>query len=508
MKKVLLDTNIIIHREAANLREGSRIGLLFRWLEKLNYQKWFHPLTRDELARNKNPGTVKTFSVKLENYNELKTSAPLSEAIQRIQQYDKNENDQSDTLLLNEVYEGRVDILITEDEKIHEKAMSLSIAEKVRKIDDFLHEVTSAYPDLTDYKVLSIRLEYFGNLDISDSFFDSFKKDYQGFTDWFAGKSNEECYVSMDGNGKIVAFLYLKVEGTTENYANIQPSFAPKKRLKIGTFKVISTGYKLGERFLRIIFDNALRQKVEEIYVTIFADDDAPPERSELVHLLEDWGFYLHGTKTSPDGKERVYVRDFSKKFNPDNIKYSYPFISAEQRKFIVPIWPEYHTDLLPDSILTNEEPENFSESKVHRNAIHKVYISRSINRDLNKGDIIIFYRTGGLHRSVVTTIGMVDSVTTDIPDIDKFISLCGGRSVFTHDELYEYWEYDKKSRPFVVDFLYMHSFPRPFLNMKKLIGMGIIQDVNSAPRGFEPISDDHFTLLMEKTNASGIVVN
>jgi len=29
-------------------------------------------------------------------------------------------------------------------------------------------------------------------------------------------------------------------------------------------------GFRLGERFLKIIFDNALKQKVEEIYVTIF----------------------------------------------------------------------------------------------------------------------------------------------------------------------------------------------------------------------------------------------
>jgi len=27
-------------------------------------------------------------------------------------------------------------------------------------------------------------------------------------------------------------------------------------------------GFKLGERFLKIVFDNALQQKVDEIYVT------------------------------------------------------------------------------------------------------------------------------------------------------------------------------------------------------------------------------------------------
>ena len=39
------------------------------------------------------------------------------------------------------------------------------------------------------------------------------------------------------------------------------------RRLKVGTFKVESTGFRLGERFVKIIFDNALQRNVDEIYV-------------------------------------------------------------------------------------------------------------------------------------------------------------------------------------------------------------------------------------------------
>jgi hypothetical protein len=38
---------------------------------------------------------------------------------------------------------------------------------------------------------------------------------------------------------------------------DITPIFEMKRRLKIGTFKVNSTGFRLGERFLKIIFDTA-----------------------------------------------------------------------------------------------------------------------------------------------------------------------------------------------------------------------------------------------------------
>ena len=74
--------------------------------------------------------------------------------------------------------------------------------------------------------------------------------------------------------GEYAVFLYLKIEEKDENYNNITPMFIPKRRLKIGTFKVTSTGYKLGERFLKIIFDNALNYGVDEIYVTIFDKRD------------------------------------------------------------------------------------------------------------------------------------------------------------------------------------------------------------------------------------------
>ena len=44
-------------------------------------------------------------------------------------------------------------------------------------------------------------------------------------------------------------------------------------------------------------------------------------------------------------------------------------------RKFIVPIYPTYHTELLPDSILNTETAEDFEDNKSNRNALSKVYI-------------------------------------------------------------------------------------------------------------------------------------
>src|SRR5690606_25579004 len=138
-------------------------------------------------------------------------------------------------------------------------ALKLGIAEKVFNIDDFLERVFSQHPDLIDYKVLNVRKQHFGNLDIEDDFFDSLKNDYEGFDKWFIKKSDELAYVSFNNkNNKLLSFLFLKIEKEDEDYSMIDPVLPPKKRLKIGTFKIISNGFRLGERFMKIIFDNAL----------------------------------------------------------------------------------------------------------------------------------------------------------------------------------------------------------------------------------------------------------
>jgi hypothetical protein len=131
-------------------------------------------------------------------------------------------------------------------------------------------------------------------------------------------------------------------------------------------------------------------------------------------------------------------------------------------------------------------------ENEPYRNAISKVYISRSIERDLHSGDVIVFYRTAdkwpAYHHSVVTTIGVVESVTDNIPNQSDFIRLCRKRSVFTDAQLSAHWNRSTRNRPFIVDFLYVYSLPKR-INLQKLIEMGVIASINDAPRGFTQIS-------------------
>ena len=509
--KVLLDTNIVIHREASRILNKD-IGILFKWLDKGKYIKCVHPITIVEIKKNSNNQTVETLSVKLESYEILKATTHIYPQVKVISdKIDVNENDRNDTVLLNEIFCERIDFLITEDRKIHKKADLLGIPDRVFTIDAFLEKVVSENPELVDYKVLSVTKKIFGEINITDPFFDSFKEDYKGFEKWFLRKSDETAYVTIN-KGNILSFLYLKVEGLDEDYSDVNPIFTIKKRLKIGTFKVISNGVRLGERFLKIIFDNALQYKVDEIYVTIF---DKREEQKRLILLLEDWGFKLFGEKNTINGKELVYVREFNPQFNIDNPKLTFPYVSKRTNIFMIPIYPDYHTELLPDSILTTESPYDFVENEPHRNAISKAYISRSIRKDIKKGDVIIFYRTaaGGrsaYYTSVITTLAICEGKIEDIKDENDFVLECRKRSIFDDNGLKEFWNYNPRYRPFIINLLYTRSFPTgKRINRQKLLELGVLTGGENEIRGLKKITKEQFEIILKETETDeSIIVN
>jgi len=494
--QALLDTNVLIHREAGTVVRAD-IGTLFLWLDKLRYDKLIHPASLKEIETHADPRVVQTLKRKLGSYEVLKTVSADTPGIAAIRTTDTTPNDVADTSILAEIAADRADLLITEDRGIHRKAEILGLAARVYTIEAFLEKVTAEHPDQADYKVLSVRKRLMGTVDVSDPFFDSFREDYPGFDSWFRRKANETSYVCSDDMNRLLAFLYLKLETPMDDVGAINPPFPPRRRLKIGTFKVVVNGFKLGERFLKIVFDHARHAGVEEIYVTLFRRTS---EHDRLALLLEDWGFERHGIKNE---SELVYVRPFAPRFELADPRRTYPFVSLSVSKFVVPIYPEYHTELLPDSILRTENPKEYVDNKPNRNAISKVYISRSIERGLKRGDIIVFYRTKSdaapaYYTAVITTMGIVMDVITDLHSKDAFIAACRKRSVFSDEALAKQWDYKPHMRPFVVNFLYVHTFSRK-PNRKQLMEAKIIND---APRGFERLTDSAFQQLLEVANA------
>jgi len=498
--KALLDTNIIIHRET-NLVTNYQIGTLFKWLDQLKFDKYVHSSTVDEINKHKDKKVTNSFNVKLDSYNLIDHPLDFDQRINEVsQKFDKNDNDIIDTKLLNEVYSGRIDILISEDKKLHTKADALGISDNVFKIQDFLEKVTAENPDFVDYDVLAIRKAEFGDIDINDSFFSSFKEDYPPFEKWFKSKFDQPCYVCYD-DSNLTAFLYVKIEeANSESYRDIQPLFEPKKRLKIGTLKVESNGYKIGERFLKIVFDNALQYKVEEIYVTIFNRSD---DQAQLIDMLKEWGFNIYGIKENKYGDELVLTRQFGKDKTVfvNEPKKSYPFFSWDTEKYIVKIWPAYHTELFPDSANTREDKSKYLENKPHRNRISKVYISHSPDRHLKTGDILIIYRMGKKkpkrYSSTVTSFCIVEDVQDGFKSFEEFYEACNRKTLFSKEELRkDWWNKHGNYKPFIINFLYAFALPTPKPTLHNLNELGIIPDLRNMKKGFIEVDKEKFKKL------------
>ena len=144
--RVLLDTNIVIHRENKRITNYS-IGHLFRWLDRLKYDKVLHPHTITEIQKYRDPETQDVIGVKLESYELLKTILePSEEFLRLVAEPERTTNDHIDNCLLYEVYLGRVDMLITEDRRLRNKAARIGLVDKVFSIDAFISKATGENP--------------------------------------------------------------------------------------------------------------------------------------------------------------------------------------------------------------------------------------------------------------------------------------------------------------------------------------------------------------------------
>ena len=121
-------------------------------------------------------------------------------------------------------------------------------------------------------------------LDINDSFFDSFRIDYFEFNKWFNNNKDRLCYVTYNNN-KIVALLLLKIENNN---------------LKVSSFKVADTGKGIGTKYMKIIKDYKNNNNLDHIYLTVYE------KYNILIDFLIKNGFKKYGYKDTLDGSNKL----------------------------------------------------------------------------------------------------------------------------------------------------------------------------------------------------------
>ncbi|RAW99226.1 hypothetical protein CKY04_10280 [Photorhabdus sp. S8-52] len=90
--------------------------------------------------------------------------------------------------------------------------------------------------------------------------------------------------------------------------------------------------------------------------------------------------------------------------------------VNKAKNKYLLSIYPEFHTRLFPDSRLLTESP-NIVQDVSHTNSIHKIYICAMQDvLHMKRGDIIVIYRTAdkqgpARYRSVINSLCIVEEV-------------------------------------------------------------------------------------------------
>ncbi|EPB0561110.1 N-acetyltransferase [Escherichia coli] len=348
----------------------------------------------------------------------------------------------------------------------------------------------------------------FNQVNFSDVFFDSLKSDYaHGFIQWFHSKcnSNDYAYVLYDENDSIDGFLYLKTEtGIVDDVTPIIPNGI---HLKVGTFKFNPKGTLRGQRFLKKIFDHALNNNVDNIYVTAFEKHDY------LIRLFKIYGFIDEGVKESENGIERVLIKEMNRDALTGDILSDYPFINnrGNESKFLLSIYPTFHTRLFPDSKLITESPDVISDVS-YANSIRKVYIcGMSDAESMKPNDIILIYRTSdnqgpAYYRSVATSLCVVEKVRNihSFVTEKEFLDYCARYSVFTESELKNF--YKTKKYPYIISFTYNLALPKR-LNRAKLIS-----DVGLNPQaywGIMKLTNEQFNSVVKLGGVNeSIIIN
>ncbi len=315
----------------------------------------------------------------------------------------------------------------------------------------------------------------FQDVNFKCDFFSSLKEDYSEFLDWTKKKAREQCFIAKKND--IIGFLYLKIENEE---LKLQPILPAKKRVKIGTFKIIPHGTKLGERFLKKVFDIAMGNKVQEIYVTVF------PKHKDLIDMFKNYGFKKEASKKTSNGVEDVYVKDLDSKISisePTLNAYPRVQLGASPRFYLLSIYPKYHTLLFPDSKLKTERFHLVSDVS-YTNSIHKVYVTKmQLVNDFRKDDVLIIYRTAesgkiAEYNSVATSICVIESKTNiyDYSTESQFVEDISKYSVFEKSDLSKF--YRTKAYPYVIKMLYNIALTKRITRHDLIEEIGLDRDL------------------------------
>lgn len=485
---VLLDTNIIIPLEDTNKVLPADFVELRKLAAKQQHCFYIHPLQYDDIKRDKDVHRRQIVLSRLDQYLQIDNPPTLTE-----QERDElglsqtNDNDRVDNNVLFALYRGAVHLLVTNDEGLHKKAQKIGLQDRVYRVKQFISFLSGLGKSNVACSYTGVADRFLYELDKSQPFFDSLRDAYKGFDDWYQGCATEKrkCWcINTADTGSIAALCIYKEENNTALTDDNKTVYG--KILKLCTFKVDpnARGKKLGERLLYIAFDYCVKNNYDWVYLHTQGN-----EQETLVGLCEEYGFYALGKYKGDD----VYIKPMKLQDDIEDslqslIRY-YPFFKDNDQigKYIVPIQPKYHDDLFPDlgslkgSLFENDQ----TLCSCQGNTIKKAYLCHSNTKTINRGDIVLFYRSKD--RMSIQCMGIVEK-TIISNSINEVWPLIAKRTVYDYSTV----ESILQKKTLVILFRYVEL--QKTVKRSDLIQNGITGNIQSIRK----ISNSQYTELFK----------
>ena len=289
-----------------------------------------------------------------------------------------------------------------------------------------------------------------------------------------------------------------KIKQKDENPKYWKPSnnqITKKKRIKISTINVSYTGHKIGELFLKLSIELAIKNNISEIYMTHFTE-----EIDYLIDLIKEFGFRKEAVKKWDDGRlEDVYIKKIFieekeiKNLSPleiSNIYYPNFYDGIKVKKHIIPIRPEYHNRLFTDfpkrQTTLNEHAGKFI---IEGNTIKKAYLCHAITKKIKPGSLLIFYRSHDIKG--VVSLGVAEKIYYDLTTLEEVANIVGKRSVYSLSEIEEITQ-----RSTTVILFNHHFYFKRILNYKQLVDYNILR---GPPQSINEINHQNYLLIKEE---------
>lgn len=476
--RFLLDTNILIPLEDSQIPLRSSLANFVRLAHENRHQLIYHPASVDDINRDSNATRRQQTLERLLQYTvlEQRPHCPWNDEVNSL-------NEIADNEILYALYCEAVHALVTEDQGIHKKAKHLGLGDRVYYIqtaEDWLRRlyerVSVQLPNIEEATLYALMPL------LQSEFFDSLREGYPPFDSWFREKARDGrmAWVNWEAPGVLGAIcIYAQQDDEVITEEGLALGGAA---LKLSTFKVGPNvrGKKIGELFLKMAFRYATLNRLENIFI----HGDIEQHRF-LFDLLEDFGFRRVGTHPGSKGKDAVYLKEHPVRppivdIPPfEYMRLYFPHFKSDSSvtKFIVPIRPEYHEILFPDYEQSGvQQLQLFAPANTAGNAIKLAYLCHAPIKRLERGSIVLFYRS--TDQQALTSIGVVEEFKS-LSDPAEIAQLVSRRTVYSMDDIQHLATKPTKVMLFRLINHFQRPVPRAWLVANGLVN-GNIQSITS----------------------------